>query len=86
MSDEPTLTTAEAAALLRRSPKRLRQLVAAGRLRHGEHFVRPGGDGYYLWKRDALIRYRDGGEPAKAQTDLAEGDVVPLASRGIRGF
>lgn len=75
-SQSEYLTTAEAAALLRISVKTLRNKVATGILRQGEHFYRRAGLGP-RWKRDALVAWLEGRE-------LAAVDQVPLAQGGGR--
>ena len=70
------LTTAEAAAFLRVKPKTLRNKVAAGIFREGEHFFRKPGLGP-RWKRDALIRWLEGRESEPVE-------VFPLAQPGGR--
>ena len=68
------LTTAEVAALLRVRPKTIRNKVAAGIFRRGEHFFRKPGLGP-RWKRDAIVRWLENEETAGI-------DVFPLAQPG----
>lgn len=70
------LTTAEAAALLRISAKTLRNKVATGVFRHGEHFYRRAGLGP-RWNRELLVAWIEGKEPAGVGS-------VPLAQSGGR--
>jgi hypothetical protein len=53
------LTIAEAAQLARLTPKRIRNLMAAGILREGVHFSRPRGLRPRIF-RDALIAWLEG--------------------------
>jgi hypothetical protein len=64
------LTIAEAAEIARVSPKRLRNLMAEGVLREGEHFTRPKGLGPRV-KREPFMRWLDG--------SCAVEDDIPLA-------
>jgi hypothetical protein len=59
----PFLTIAEAAELARVSPKRIRNLMAAGVLQEGVHFTRPRGLGA-RFRREALIAWIDGRDAA----------------------
>ncbi len=76
--DEEYLTTAEVASRLRLTPKTLRNKIAAGIFREGEHFFRrPGLGPRWRWAR--VVAWLEGdmvGEPA--------GDEVPLAQPGGR--
>ena len=60
------LTTEEAADLLRVKPKTLRNKIAAGVFRQGEHFFRKPGLGP-RWKRDAIIRWLESDETAAVE-------------------
>ena len=66
MTALPFLTIAEAAALARVSPKRLRNLMASGTLREGVHFTRPDGLGP-RFKREALLVWLEGQEQEARQ-------------------
>jgi excisionase family DNA binding protein len=55
------LTIAEAAELVRVSPKRLRNLMANGTLREGTHYTRPAGL-RPRFKREALLAWLEGSE------------------------
>jgi hypothetical protein len=57
----PYLTIAEAAQLARLTPKRLRNLMAAGVLREGIHFSRPRGLRPRIF-RDSLLAWLQGAE------------------------
>jgi hypothetical protein len=70
------LTTAEVAALLRVKPKTVRNKVAAGVFRQGEHFFRKRGLGP-RWKREAIVRWLETEETSAV-------DVFPLAQPGGR--
>jgi Helix-turn-helix domain len=70
------LTTAEAAAFLRVTPKTLRNKVGAGIFREGEHFFRRPGLGP-RWKREVLVRW--------LEADQVSGVDVPLAESSMRG-
>jgi len=66
-------TTAEVAHRLRLSPKTLRNKVAAGIFREGEHFFRrPGLGPRWRWER-VVAWLEDEGQ------DQQEGEAVPLA-------
>ncbi len=70
------LTTAEVAQLLRLRPKTVRNKVAAGIFRQGEHFFRKPGLGP-RWKRDAVVRW--------LESERADGvEVFALAQPGGR--
>lgn len=71
MKDLPYLRTDEAAELLRVAPKTLRNKVAAGFFREGEHFFRRRGLGI-RWNRDALLGWMAGGA-------LDPADAIPMA-------
>lgn len=62
-SEVEYLTTDEAAAFLRVAPKTLRNKVAAGVFRQGEHFFRKPGLGP-RWKRAAIVRWLESEETA----------------------
>lgn len=68
------LTIAEAAALLKVSPKRLRNLMCTGVLKLGEHFFRPPGLGA-RFKRSALMAWIERKEEKQPK-------VIPL-SKGV---
>jgi hypothetical protein len=63
------LTTAEVAALLRVEPKTIRNKVAAGVFRQGEHFFRRPGLGP-RWKREAIVRWLESEETQAPETFL----------------
>ena len=65
------LTVKEAAALLRLSPKRLRNMMSAGVLKRGNHYVRPEGLGprFIASRLHAWLR----GEETR------EADPIPMA-------
>ena len=66
MSDE-YLTIAETAALLKVSPKRVRNLMSAGVFRQGEHFYRRSGLGP-RFKQSAITAWVEGGDEKKIMT------------------
>lgn len=68
--DHAYLTIAEVAALLRVKPKTLRNKVAAGIFREGEHFFRKPGLGP-RWKRAAVVSWLEG--------RASEGEIIPMA-------
>lgn len=70
------LTTAEAADFLRLKPKSLRNKVASGIFREGEHFFRKAGLGP-RWKREALVSWLEEPEPDRVE-------AFPLAQPGGR--
>ena len=61
-SSEEYLTVAEVAAILKLSPKRIRNMMSSGAFRPGEHFLRRRGiSPRFLRSRvDAWLRDRDG--------------------------
>jgi excisionase family DNA binding protein len=63
------LTIAEAAELVRVSPKRLRNLMANGTLREGTHYTRPAGL-RPRFRREALLAWLEGPQDESA-TDSA---------------
>jgi len=65
------LTVAEGAALLRVSPKRVRNLMGDGTLKEGIHFIRPPHLGP-RFKQAALLAWLDPHHP--------EADEIPLVS------
>jgi hypothetical protein len=67
--DPEYLTTAEVAALLRLAPKTIRNKVAAGVFRQGEHFFRKPGLGP-RWKRETIIRWLENDETQAPETFL----------------
>jgi hypothetical protein len=70
------LTTGEVAKLLRVKPKTLRNKVASGIFRQGEHFFRKPGLGP-RWRREAIVRW--------LESDLPNAiEVFPLAQPGGR--
>jgi hypothetical protein len=73
---ERYLTTTEVANLLRVRPKTLRNKVAAGVFRQGEHFFRKPGIGP-RWMREAVVRWLESEE-------APEVEVFPLAQPGGR--
>lgn len=73
------LTTAEVAELLRIKPKTVRNKVAAGVFRHGEHFFKKPGLGP-RWKREAVVRWLEHSELEKR----SPAEVVPLSSPSRR--
>jgi len=75
-SVSPFLTIAEAAEFVRVSPKRIRNLMADGTLREGQHFVRPKGLGP-RFRRDALMDWLD-------PPQLDHANAIPMARRGAR--
>src|SRR5262249_52446281 len=72
------LTTAEVAALLRVKPKTIRNKVASGIFREGEHFYRKVGLGP-RWKRDAVIQWIEGGEPLPEPIPMARSRKARVA-------
>jgi Helix-turn-helix domain len=65
--DPEYLTTAEVAALLRVAPKTIRNKVAAGVFRQGEHFFRKPGLGP-RWKREAIVHWLETDETGGVET------------------
>jgi hypothetical protein len=74
MNSEEYLTIAETAALLKVSPKRVRNLMCAGTFKLGEHFFRPRGLGA-RFKRSALMAWIEHKEDKPPE-------VIPL-SKGV---
>jgi hypothetical protein len=75
---EQYLTTAEVARRLRLTTKTLRNKVAAGLFREGEHFFRkPGLGPRWCWER--VVAWLEGDHQ-----DKGEGEIVPLAEPGGR--
>jgi hypothetical protein len=66
----PFITTREAAALARVSPKRLRSLMAAGTLIEGVHYTRPRGL-RPRFKREALLAWLDGSDSDRRRDGVA---------------
>ena len=66
------LTIAEAAALARVSPKRLRNLMADGTLREGTHYTRPRGL-RPRFRRDALVAWLEGKDVAVQPAPRSQG-------------
>jgi predicted DNA-binding transcriptional regulator AlpA len=74
---EEYLTVAEVAAILKLSPKRVRNMMSSGAFRPGEHFLRRRGIGprFLRSQVDAWLRFRGSGG--------VSGDPIPMArSRG----
>ena len=61
------LTIAETAAVLKVSPKRVRNLMSAGVFRQGEHFYRRSGLGP-RFKHSAVTAWVEGGDEQKIMT------------------
>lgn len=70
------LTIAEAADMLRVSPRTLRNKMASGLFRLGEHYVRPRGLGP-RFKRDALTAWLEGPNDQRGAEEPLRG--VPMA-------
>ena len=70
------LRVAEAATLLRVTPKRVRNLMSAGTLRKGTHWFSPAGLGP-RFKRAALVAYIEESETVTA---------VPAQGRALAGL
>lgn len=64
---EEYLTIAEVAALLKVSPKRVRNLMSAGVFRQGEHFYRRSGLGP-RFKHSVITAWLEGDEEPKIMT------------------
>jgi Helix-turn-helix domain len=74
------LTTAEAAAFLRISPKTLRNKAASGIFREGEHFFRRPGLGP-RWKLETLVSWLE----SSVQTSTEAIPMARSARRGVAG-
>lgn len=81
VSDE-YLTTAEVARRLRLHPRTVRNKIAAGIFREGEHYFRRPGLGP-RWRWDRVVAWLEG-EPPAEQEDSTTPPVVPLAEPGGR--
>ena len=64
---EEYLKISEVAALLKVSPKRVRNLMSVGVLRQGEHFFRRSGLGP-RFKQSAITAWVEGGDEQKIMT------------------
>ena len=83
---EEYLTIREVAALLKVSPKRVRNLMASRTFREGEHFFRPKGLGA-RFKKSALLSWIESKSEARADTDtvpLHDGVVLRIPAYGLQ--
>lgn len=63
MNEGQYLTIGEVAALIRKAPKTVRNLMSRGVFRDAVHYFRPRGS-TPLFKRDAVVRWIEGHETA----------------------
>lgn len=63
MNDTQYLTIGEVAALIRKTPKTVHNMMSRGVFRDKVHYFRPRGS-TPLFKRDAVIQWVEGREPA----------------------
>lgn len=73
MSDIQYMTIGEVAALIRKAPKTVQNMMARGVFRDKVHYFRPRGS-TPLFKRDAVIQWIEGREPASQVTRNRSGN------------